>query len=104
MGLIDRLSPKTRKKLEFHDLLEHVNVCDDSGSGKTENIYIHVYSNSPYRKVLQNVLLDFRSSDLIGFDQLIRHMYRTQAYFGAIDTLNKMIHERLNFEDYLRQL
>ena len=104
MGLIGKLFPKTRKKLEFCDLLEYVNVCDDSSNDNIGHIYIHVYDDSPYRSILQAALLNFQNSDPTGFDHLMRHMYRTQAYFSASYAFNEMIRERLNFEDYLGQL
>ncbi|MCA9378709.1 hypothetical protein KC711_07740, partial [Candidatus Peregrinibacteria bacterium] len=89
---MDRLSPKTRKNINFYDLLQFTNVCDDS-SNEIGRIHMRVYDDQPYTKDLRAVLLDFRNSDPDGFDTLIRHMACTNAYIGACHVLECIVHE-----------
>lgn len=103
IGLVDRLSPKTRKNINFYDLLQFTNVFDDN-SDEIGSIHMHVYDNQPYTKDLRAVLLDFRNSDPDGFDALIRHMACTNAYIGACHALADIVHEQSNFEEYLKTL
>lgn len=93
MGLVDRLSPKRRNKIDFYDLRRFTSVYDDSGDN-TGSIYIRVHENQPYTKDLRAALLDFRNTDPDGFDTLVRHMYCTNAYTGARRALKYVVQEQ----------
>lgn len=100
--MFDRITPRSTRSFGFRELLEWVNVCDNSVDGK--GIYVGVYPGHPYTREVKAALSNFQKTDPQGFDELIRHAFLANAYLGVVDTLSDIVHDRVNVEDWLARL